>query len=140
MEQITLSESDMLDLAALGVEAVVLFGSRATGTASDMSDYDIGVLLSADGHAKRRADYARYRDSMYDIFADRFGDRNGLDLVFLDRAPLELRRHVSKYGRVLMETSRRVVERFNLATDLQYADFEPYRTMLNKAVFEHIRA
>lgn len=48
MEHITLSEADIQNLAALGIEAVVLFGSRATGTASDTSDYDFGVLLNAD--------------------------------------------------------------------------------------------
>lgn len=138
MKNIQISEEDQSKLKQLGADAVVLFGSYATNTASKNSDLDFGILLNDEGRSRRRENYHDYYTSVYDVFAGQFGDLNGLDIVFLDRAPLELRRHVALYGKILMELKSGYVADFNAQTILLYADFEPYRKMLNDAVLKHV--
>lgn len=138
MEEITLTNQDKLSLQNLAVDAVVLFGSRATGDAGINSDYDFGVLLGKKGYTKRRENYHQYYTAVYDIFAERFGDLKGLDIVFLDQAPLEMRRHILYHGKALMETSAGQLADYNAQSILLYADFEPYRRMMNKAVLDRI--
>ena len=120
---ITVEDQSILE--KLGVEAVVLFGSHATDTASKESDFDFGILLNEDGRRKRQQNYHEYYTSVYDVIAARVGDLNGLDVVFLDRAPLELRRHVAMHGKTLMERKAGQTADFNTQTILLYADFEP---------------
>jgi len=138
MSNVNLFDEDKKMLREFGVDAVVLFGSRATGTANDTSDYDFGILLNATGRKRRGENYHEFYSAVYDVFAERFGDLNGLDVVFLDRAPLELRRHVALYGRILMESKLGQVADFNVQTILLFADFEPYRKMFNEAVLKNI--
>lgn len=138
MKDLTLTQEDVDALRATGVEAAVLFGSHATGHATEESDVDVGVLLTAHGREQRLRDYHAFFSRVYDIFAARFGDLSGLDVVFLDRAPLELRRHVARHGIVLMESVPGTVARFNDATTMLYADFEPYRELMNRAVLERV--
>ena len=129
---------DQFNLMDLGVDAVILFGSHATGADDKNSDLDFGILLNEQGLRQRHENYHAYYTAVYDVLASRFGDLKGLDVVFLDRAPLELRRHVALYGQVLMEKYPGQVADFNTQSVLLYADFEPYRVMMNQAVLAHI--
>lgn len=133
-----LTDEDKYILRSLGVDAVILFGSYATGTATDSSDYDVGILINSAGRRKRKENYHKYYTAIYDLLAERFGDLQGLDVVFLDQAPLELRRHVLFHGKILMENKQGQVMHFNDQTMLLYADFEPYREMMHQAVLAHI--
>lgn len=133
-----LSQNDQDSLKELGTDALVLFGSHATNTASEASDYDFGVLLNEKGRKMRYKNYHEFYTAIYDILADKFGDLNGLDVVFLDLAPLELRRHVALHGIILLENIPGLVADFNAETTLLYADFEPFRKMMNQAVLQHI--
>jgi len=49
---ITISKTDQNKLAALGVQSLYLFGSRAQGVEGPLSDYDFGVLMESEGHKR----------------------------------------------------------------------------------------
>ena len=67
MEKFQFTEDEKRGLERLGVEAVVLFGSRALGLARKSSDYDFGILIKRRSllrtHEKRKKLY----DELYNI-------------------------------------------------------------------------
>lgn len=119
-----------------GIGTVFLFGSHATGLAGPRSDVDIGVLA-----VRRRVSLARRRSryqALYELFSAIIARPVTIDIVDLDEAPLYLRAHVVRYGRVVYESSpaRRAI--FLECTCREYADFEPYRRRFEQAILERI--
>lgn len=111
-------------LSKAGVQAVYLFGSRAQGKAGPNSDYDYAVLLPDRGHS--RGDELYF--GLYDIFSEispRTLKNDVIDIVFLRDAPLELRFHVIRYGKVLLDTSPNARLDFEAQTILLYGDYRP---------------
>jgi predicted nucleotidyltransferase len=79
-----------------GVRLVYLFGSHASGKPGPTSDVDIGVLLDRDADAQRvQAQLA------HEI--GRVLNTGHVDLVLLNRAPIELAYGVIAHGRRLWE-------------------------------------
>ena len=85
-------------LSRLDVQLVYLFGSFAEGTVHALSDLDIGIV-SGKKLGDRTSDLY---NQMYDIFTDVFPGHS-IDIVFLERAGLELRYDVIRHGRILYE-------------------------------------
>lgn len=126
-------------LSSYGVSSLILFGSYATGTTTKLSDYDIGIILDTKGFIARNKNYHEYYTKLYDVLTDCFSEKNGIDIVFLDTAPLELRKHIALYGKSLMgSTSEKTVADFNAQTTLLYADFEPYRTTFHQSLLSNL--
>lgn len=98
-------------LRELGVELLVVFGSRARGTASASSDIDVGLLFAP----------GRSRDSVEDV-RDAFEDRDRLDLVSLDDADPLLLREAAVDGRPLFESGPGVFEEFRVRALKRYWD------------------
>lgn len=138
MQELALTREDNTDLQKLGVEALVLFGSRAQGVGSDHSDYDIGVLV-ASGHAIAGSDQRReLYDAIYELLSCRIQQLVDIDIVFLRDAPMELQSHVAKYGVVLYASDQTVFVRFREHVMNLYADFASIRHMFHQAILNRI--
>jgi predicted nucleotidyltransferase len=99
------------------IELAYLFGSRADGTEGPISDYDIAVLFS-----KVPLPEVTYR--MAHNLATLL-KTEGVDLVVLNRAPIELRCSVIATGIVIYEVSTFVRVEFEANTLSRYGDYLP---------------
>lgn len=120
MDTIVFSEEEQEDLKQQGVRALVLFGSRAKGMAHRTSDYDIGVLGGNDSY-----------NVLYMLLEAKIGKLVNIDIVDLEKAPMELGMHVVRFGRVLFEEKPGIFDRFKEFVMSRYADFAPYRNMFH---------
>lgn len=130
---ITLSKTNKNNLRALGVQSLYLFGSRAQMVEGPLSDYDFGVLMESEGH--KRSD--KIYDAMYDILAPlcpRTLDNDVIDIVFVRDAPLELRFHIIRYGKVLFDANPRERGHFEDNTTMLYCDYRPLLDMFDKTI------
>jgi predicted nucleotidyltransferase len=109
-----------------GVAAVYLYGSFARGTARSESDVDVGVVLA-------RVPPATLDSQPYEVEADleRLLGRP-VQLVVLNRAPVDLRARVLRQGRLLLDVDPSARIRFEVQTRNEAFDLEPilreYRT------------
>lgn len=78
---------------------VFLFGSRGSGSASPLSDTDIGVLMK--NHPTEAENLGQYH-RFYELFSDLFpGSR--VDIVILRSAPLPIQYAAVAEGKILFE-------------------------------------
>jgi uncharacterized protein len=105
---------------AEGIAAAWLFGSVARGTARSDSDVDVGVLFREDPPRTLEG----YRFDLEAELERMLGAP--VQLVVLNRAPVDLTRRVLRDGKLLVnqDPSRRV--RFEVRTRNEYWDLEPY--------------
>ena len=100
------------------IQLAYLFGSQVTGEVGPLSDYDIAVLLdhTADGPAVRS-------QLAHEIVVRLDSDR--VDVVLLNRAPIELAYAVIASGRLLYQ--RDVATRVEYEADVlsRYGDYLP---------------
>lgn len=125
-------------LRDLRVGLVYIFGSRAEGVAGPSSDFDVGVVFT--DSAIIRGNTTEIYNALYDIFSDVFDLSNfrNIDIVFLERAPLELRFDVISHGIPLFEISSDFRFNFEERTAAFYRDFRPLLNEFNRAVVEKI--
>ena len=105
---------------AAGLAAVYLYGSVARGTAAPHSDVDIGLLLTRTAPSTLDA-------QPYDVEADleRLLGR-AVQVVELNRAPIDLRARVLREGRLLVDVDRSARIRFEVQTRNEAFDLEPF--------------
>jgi uncharacterized protein len=122
-------------LQELKVGIVYLFGSQAEGTAGELSDIDVGIVFES-GYSPR--DSREVYQSLYDLLTDVFdmAKYKDIDIVFLDRASLELRFDVIRHGKVLYESSDDFRDEFEHHTTMLYMDFKPILNSFNKAILD----
>lgn len=101
----------------LGVELVYLFGSRAHGEGGPLSDYDVAVLFSKEPPASER--YA------LEHRLTRLAPMGRVDLVVLNRAPVELQYNVIATGKLIYEADLASRVEFEAQTLSRYGDFLP---------------
>lgn len=98
------------------VDVAYLFGSRAEGTARHDSDHDVAVLFGSDpglvGVEMLARDLRR-----------RLG--TPVDVVDLDKAPLELRGTVAERGRLIHSTNEPRRVRFEVRSRMLWIEFKP---------------
>ena len=92
MKGINIFADDEKSLQKIGVKALVLFGSRAQGLARSDSDFDFGVIAM---------DSKEIYDQLYNFLSAKINKLVNIDIVFLNKAPLELAAHTAKYGQLL---------------------------------------
>lgn len=114
---------------------VYLFGSHVEGTAGPLSDTDIGVVF-ADPTVSRGNTLDVY-SKLYDMFTTMLHTEN-LDIVFLERASLELRFDVVQHGQAVFEISPDFRDEFEHRTVMLYADFKPTLQHFDHAVLARI--
>lgn len=126
------------ELAAHGVSILYLFGSQAEGVAGPTSDIDVAVVFRDSGVLAHRS--SELYQKLYDILTDVFDMSNfrNIDIVFLDRAPLELRFDVVRHGSVLYETDPDARLDFEERTAALYRDFKPMLDLSDEAILARI--
>ncbi len=122
-------------LQSLGVSLVYLFGSVAEGTAHDLSDIDLGIVLR-DPRMLEGKSFDLYND-LFDILTDAFFPRQ-IDIVFLQAAGLEVCADAVRHGRLLFASSVDAHYQFEEKTIILFADFKPLLDRFNQAVLERI--
>jgi len=101
------------------VFAAYLFGSRARGTARADSDVDVAVLV-------RGEPPATLEGMGMDIQADlERALGRAVDLVVLNRAPVDLVHRVLRDGRIVLERDRSARIAFEVAARNRYFDMQP---------------
>ena len=123
---------------ALNIAIVYLFGSYAEDKAIPLSDIDIGIVLMQRTDAGAEENIGKIYNQAYDVFTDIFPSRS-LDIVFLHRAPLELRLDVINHGKVLYESSHDDRLDFEERTAILYADFKPLLNEINETILNRVR-
>ncbi|TSC77497.1 MAG: hypothetical protein G01um101433_571 [Parcubacteria group bacterium Gr01-1014_33] len=138
MGKFNITNEEAVFLERLGIEALILFGSQAQGTATERSDYDVGVLVSDLKQAKESELRRKLYDALYDFLSSKINKLVDIDIVFLEDAPAELQSHVVKYGVSLYEKRVQNFPRFKERIMQQYADFEPIRHLFHHAIMKRI--
>lgn len=132
---LTFSIAEQTRLQGLGVGLVYLFGSHAEGTSGPLSDIDLGIVF-ADPNISRGNTLSIY-SQLYDLFSNNTHSEN-LDIVLLERASLELRFDVVRYGKLLFFISLEFKDKFEHHTLMLYADFKPILNQFDQAVLSRI--
>jgi predicted nucleotidyltransferase len=96
-------------LRLMGVAAVYLFGSYADETAGEYSDVDLGIVMHDPATVSRSVSTHERYQALYTFFTSlpTLSDKK-LDIVFLQRASLELRAHVVRTGKILFDMPTRI--------------------------------
>ncbi len=137
MEEIAFTSNEQSELARLGVESVILFGSRAQGIASTGSDIDIGVVVSSQLLHDQKMKKQMY-DLLYDLISKKINKLMNIDIVFLDAAPMELQSHVATHGVPLYQKDDTIFPKYKEQVMRIYADFAPLREMFQQATLARI--
>lgn len=104
-------------LRSHGVEFAYLFGSRATGLATQTSDADVAVMPHGDLSLRAQA-------ALADELARSLGATE-VDVARLDRASLELRGRVVQEGHLLFSANEPARVAFEVKTRSEYFDYLP---------------
>ena len=126
-----LKKTQISKIKKLGVSLIYLFGSYAEGKSLTLSDIDIGIIFA--DRSLSNKDFSQVYNKLYDIFTDVFPGRE-IDIVFLQKATLELRFDVIRHGKILYAASSTDRLDFEERTMLFYADFKPLLTEFNQVV------
>lgn len=121
-------------LKNIKIGVVYLFGSQAEGFGGPLSDIDLGIIFqdSAIVYSNTNEMYTK----LYRFFTDLFPGQR-VDIVFLQRAGLELRFDAIAYGIVLFENSSDFRLEFEEKTTNLYLDFKPLLREFNQALIEN---
>jgi len=117
------------------VRLAYLFGSCGRGRANPLSDVDVAVLL-ADRLSPAEQGQARLR-----LVGDLMGvlQREDVDLVVLNSAPLLLRHRVLRDGQLLFVADEGARVRFASDTLQRYLDHRYMYDVLDEALFTRLR-
>lgn len=124
-----LTHEEIKKLKELNTDALILFGSQAQNLATKRSDYDFLVLGQ-----KKQVVY----DGLYDLISEKINRLVNIDIVFDEDAPMELKMHAVKYGKILYQKNARIFPDFKQHTMTIYQDFAYYRQIYQKATLDRI--
>ncbi len=130
---VKLNASQRKTLNRLGVQALYLFGSRAQGRASSLSDYDYAVLMAKKGHSRLGPLYFKLYELLSEV-SPRDLRNDVLDIVFLKDAGLELCFHVIRYGVVVCDGNAKARQKFEEQTTLLYCAYRPILDAFDRAI------
>ncbi len=102
-----------------GIAAAYLFGSVARGTARPGSDVDVGILYSQDPPRTLAGMGFDLEGEMEKLL------RLPVQVVVLNRAPVDLVFRVLRDGKLLVERDRSARVRFEVRSRNEYWDLEP---------------
>lgn len=109
-----------------GIAAAYLFGSVARGTARPGSDVDVGILYSEDPPRTLEGLGLRLEGDLEKLL------RLPVQVVVLNRAPVDLVFRVLRDGKLLAEGDRSKRVRFEVKSRFEYWDLEPYLRMYRR--------
>jgi predicted nucleotidyltransferase len=120
------------ELTKFGILIVYLFGSKARGRGSQLSDVDIGVVCK---DPMQDMDTRSLYNRLYELFSDSY-PHSRLDIVFLQTAPLALQFYAIKDGKVIFEGDPRFTADYENRVILQYLDFRPVLDFFDRTAAE----
>lgn len=138
MQKFVFTRQERDVLKGLGVEALILFGSRALGLARANSDYDFGVLLKDKKVLRSHEQRVEIYNALYDLLSSAINQLVNIDIVFLEDAPAELQAHVIQHGIPVYEADKKAFLDFKEYVMLLCADFEPYKNLFHGAILSRI--
>ncbi len=121
-----------VELEKLGVAVVYLFGSKATGRATRLSDIDIGIVLKTTVSEK---DTRPLYHMLYQLFSELY-PRSKLDIIFLQTAPLSLQYSAIKEGKIIFEEDTRRTANYEQGVINQYLDFRTVLDFFDRVTME----
>jgi predicted nucleotidyltransferase len=116
----------------LGIITVYLFGSRAIGRESRLSDIDIGVVLQEPSSGN---DVRDLYQNLYELFSEIY-PTSRLDIVFLRGAPLSLQYSAVREGKILFEKDPKLTVDYENFVMNQYLDFRPVLDYFDQVTME----
>lgn|SRR5690606_18957505 len=116
------------------IDAAYLFGSHATGRATEGSDLDIAILIDESFDLRANPTYRLHQLAAFERLTGR-----PVDVVILNRAPLVLINQVLQTGILLHERSHRHRVNFEVRSLLAYFDFKPQLDLLNRKLAQDIK-
>ena len=122
---IQFTESDEKRMRSIGVVAAYLFGSRAVGREGPNSDFDFAFLMDRAGYRRGGDAHAALYDLVTPHCKRASLENDVIDIVFLNDAPLELRSHVVRHGKLIFDDKPVDRARYEQKTMLLAADFRP---------------
>ena len=111
-----------------GIEVLVLFGSRARGTARPDSDVDVAVLTRSQVPDERRALHNRIAVALCDLAPE-----GRVDVVFIDEAPDFIRQEIMASGTVLWCNDQELWKAWRVRTMREFGDREHVRRQFIEA-------
>jgi predicted nucleotidyltransferase len=111
-----------------GISVLVVFGSRAKGTARPDSDLDVAVLPESADSNDRRKLQTRLAVALADLAPE-----GRVDVVLLDEATDVLRQRVMETGRVLLCRDPVAWRDLRVRTMREYGDREWVRDLMQRA-------
>jgi predicted nucleotidyltransferase len=114
--------------AVPGVSALLVFGSRASGSPRPDSDLDVGVLPDSDDPQVRR----RLQSQLAVALAD-LAPQGRVDVILMDEVPDLLRQRIFETGRVLICRDPAAFQDLRVRTMREHGDREWVRRMMRKA-------
>jgi len=146
MLKIRFSKEKLKQFKKMGIEVIYLFGSRAQGFETSLSDFDFGIVFEKP---------KKYRDKtmevylkLYDIFREvlpkkylkkRFKMRkHEFDIVFLQFVPISLQFNAIKDGKVLYERDREKRFQYEEYVMKRHADLKYFYDLSFKSLLERI--
>jgi len=116
------------------VSAIYLFGSCARGTATGVSDIDIGILVhpSVDG--------PRYFDLRLEFLSRIMAilRTEKADVVILNQVPLHLAHEIVSRGTLLLDRNPSYRVAFEADRISRFLDFKPFLSVQVRAIKEHL--
>lgn len=138
MDKLNFTLEEKTLLKTLGIEALILFGSRAQGVEGLASDFDFGALLSDKKFLYKDEERIKIYDALYDLLSSKIKKLANIDIIFLENAPMELQSHVVKYGVPIYEKNKFSFADFRERTINMSADFAPLRSLFHKSIISRI--
>ncbi|HIE26022.1 TPA: nucleotidyltransferase domain-containing protein [Candidatus Poribacteria bacterium] len=112
------------------IKFLYLFGSYATGKFNPMSDIDIAVMVDKLNSDEECIKFLlRLNTDFSNIL-----QRDDIDVVILNNAPLTLRYRILETGKLLFCRDKKLRVRFTYETVRDYLDFEPLLKVHKKAL------
>ena len=144
--EIKFSTKQIKEFERLGVTAVYLFGSQATGQTHPFSDADFAVLLDDPG-AYRTVPLNVY-NKFYEIFSAVLPreylkkrlelKRHEFDIVFLQTVPIRLQYEATRGGKILYENNRAKRLAYEEAVLKQHCDLNHIYRIFHNSLMERI--
>ena len=109
-----------------GIAAAYLFGSVARGTARPGSDVDVGILYSEDPPRTLKGLGFELEGALEGLL------KLPVQLVVLNRAPVDLIIRVLRDGKLLVDRDHSKRVRFEVKSRFEFWDLEPYLKMYRR--------
>lgn len=142
MESLTITKKEQEKLRGFDVCTVYLFGSRAEGIPTELSDYDFGILLNDSLRVKPGHDTTELYQKLFDFLSPlcpRTAKNDVIDIVFLQSGvSLELQANVVSHGKIIFDENPELRAKYEEQVMIRMADIKPILDIMDRAILARI--